>query len=143
MYSKLYQKVNYTAPIDYLISKNIREYDITKSNINILLFFNKISKEQYDHFYNMDKTERNETIGKIIRDDEELKQAILDGVIEAKRMFFEANNIQDDEVLSIKNDAVFIIDRAMKYTKFGNIEFVNKNSYTSFYKFYKNKLREQ
>ena len=74
MYSKLYNKVNYTAPIDYLISTNIREYDISKANINTLLFFNKISKEQYDYFYNLEKEKRNIIIGNLVRDNEEIKE---------------------------------------------------------------------
>ena len=49
-------------------------------------------------------------VGKLQRD-----KAIVDilkaGIIEAKKILFEANDIKDYEVLSIKNDAVFIINR--------------------------------
>ena len=33
---KLYEQTNYLADIDYLLSTYIREYDISKANINIL-----------------------------------------------------------------------------------------------------------
>jgi len=39
-----------------------------------------------------------------------------------------------NDILSIKNDAIFIINKIPMITKFDNIEFVNKNIYTSFYK---------
>jgi hypothetical protein len=87
----------------------------------------------------------------MLKDNEKLYEILKNGIIEAKRMFFEANGIEDHDVLSIKNDAVFIINKQIKYTEFGLIKFVCKNVYTSFYKlkgmefyyFYSNATREE
>ena len=44
-------------------------------------------------------------VGKLQRDNQSIVRILKDGIIEAKKMFFEANYIDDKDVLSIKNDA--------------------------------------
>ena len=131
---KLYEQTNYIADIDYLLSTYIREYDISKANINILFRYGVISKEQYDQYYIMDREARQISIGLLLRDKPEVNDVLRKGIIEAKKHFFEANNIQEQDVLTIKNDAVFIINKIPTITKFDNIEFSMKNIYTSYYK---------
>lgn len=137
MISSLYNNVNYLAPVDYILFQYIREYDISKANINILLYKGIISKDQYDYFYGLSRMERQITLGCMQRDNPEIAKSLTSGIIEAKKMFFEANEIQDYEVLSIKNDAVFLVGKEPINTKFDNIEFKCKNIYTSYYKLYK------
>ena len=132
MVSKLYEKVNYTMNVDNLISHYIREYDIVKANINILYREGLLSKERYDYFYNLPKMEREVAIG-ILQRNENYSRALKNGIIRAKKEFFEANNIQDWQVLAIKNDAIYLIDIPALITKIDNIEFKLKNIYTSFY----------
>lgn len=134
MYSLLYQKTNYLAPIDYIISAYIREYDISKANISILLEAGIITKPEYDYFYNLPRMERQINIGLMIKNDPNITEILSQGIIDAKKMFFEANQIEDHHILSIKNDAVFLLNLNPIYTDFGNIKFVCKNTYTSFYK---------
>ena len=129
----LWENINYLAEISYLPNTLIYEYDISKANINVLYSKGVIDKKTYDYLYNAERMTRQVYVGKLQRD-----KAIVDilkaGIIEAKKILFEANDIKDYEVLSIKNDAVFIINRNLINTKFGLINFVNKNQYTSFYK---------
>ena len=129
----LWDNINYSAEISYLPNTLIYEYDISKANINVLYSKGVIDKKTYDYLYNAERMVRQVYVGKLQRD-----KAIVDilkaGIIEAKKMLFEANDIKDYEVLSIKNDAVFIINRNLINTQFGLINFVNKNQYTSFYK---------
>lgn len=130
----LYDKVNYTADISYLNNVFITEYDISKCNINVLYTKNIIDKQTYDYLYNAERMVRQVYIGKLSKN-KYISDALKEGIIEAKKIFFESNNIQDRDVLSIKNDAVYIINKRLKYTKFNLIEFKPKNVYTSFYKF--------
>lgn len=130
----LFDKVNYTADISYLTNVFIYEYDISKCNINILLTKNVIDKSTYDFLYSAEKMARQVYVGKLCRD-KQISDILKNGIIEAKQMFFEANDIQDRDVLSIKNDAVFIINKKIQFNKFDLITFVQKNVYTSFYKF--------
>lgn len=129
----LWNKVNYTADISYLNNIFITEYDISKCNINVLFTKGIINEDTYKYLYNAERMERQTFVGKLQKD-KRIADALKAGIIEAKKMLFEANNINDRDVLSIKNDAVFIINKKLQYTKFGLIEFIPKGLYTSFYK---------
>lgn len=130
----LWDKVNYTADISYLTNIFITEYDISKCNINVLYTKGLINKFTYDYLYNAERMERQTFVGKLQKD-KVIADALKAGIIEAKKLFFEANGIEDRDVLSIKNDAVFLINKKPKITKFGLIEFMPKGLYTSFFKF--------
>lgn len=130
----LYNNKTYTADIQYLTNTFIREYDISKANINILYKYKVIDKNTYDYLYNSERMIRQIYVGKLQQNDKEITKILQNGIIEAKKELFEINNIKDYEVLSIKNDAVFIINRQLKHTDFGLIKFLCKNQYTSFYR---------
>ena len=131
----LWDKVNYTADISYLTNVFITEYDISKCNINVLYTKGIIDKATYDYLYNSERMVRQTFVGKLQKDNQEVVRALKSGIIEAKKMFFEANGIDDRDILSIKNDAVFLINKKPTITKFGLIEFMPKGVYTSFFKF--------
>jgi hypothetical protein len=73
-------------------------------------------------------------VGKLQKESTEVTKILKQGIIESKKLLFEANNLQDRDVLSIKNDAVFVINKQLQNRKFGLIEFMPKGLYTSFYK---------
>lgn len=130
----LANRVNYTADISYLNNVFIYEYDISKANINVLYSKGLIDKDTYDYLYNAERMTRQVYVGKLIKEDKDLYKQLAAGIIEAKQMFFKANGIEDRDVLSIKNDAVFLIGKQAQVTEFGLIKFVQKHVYTSFYK---------
>ena len=130
----LYKEKVYTIGLNYLFNQYIREYDISKANINVLFAKGIINKSLYDLLYNSDRMFRQIYIGKMIRDNSEIQNALNQGIIEYKQMFFEANGITDNNILSIKNDAVFVLNIVPKILNFDNITFIHKNTYTSFMK---------
>lgn len=133
--SNLYLRDQYSAKnINYIISSYIREYDIEKANINILLKYGAISKSQYDRYISMDKLHRNISIGVLIRDNKDINNILKKGFVECRKLFFEENNIQDYEVLSIRKDAIYLINTIPKVLDFDGVRFIEKNIYTSFYK---------
>lgn len=129
----IFELDSYTAPVDYLINHYIREYDISKANISILLYKNLITKEQYDYYYTLPKQVRAIQVGLLQRDNLIIKEGLRQGFEEARMMFYENNKLNPYNILAIKKDAVFIINTIPKVTKFNNIKFINKNIYTSFY----------
>jgi hypothetical protein len=129
----LYDKSNYTADISYLTNVFIYEYDISKCNINVLHTAGVIDQETYDFLYGSPRMVRQKYVGNLCKD-KSIYNTLHDGIIEAKRQFFEANALQDRDILSIKNDAVFVLNKRANNTKFGLIEFIKKNVYTSFYR---------
>lgn len=130
----IYENANYLAPIDYIVSSAIREYDISKANISILFKYGIINKETYEYYKLSDRMTRQISIGLMIRDHPEISKVLKDGITQARKELFVNNNIQDYEVLSIKNDAVYIIGRELLNTNCSGIIFNCKNLYTSFYK---------
>lgn len=137
--TKLWEKTYWSSPLPYLAHVFIREYDIKKANANILYTMGLIDEETYNYVCRLKKASRERYIGKLAKAKKEeeginLGINIIKGIREYRRLFFEANDIQEYEVLSIKNDAVFLVGKIPKVTTFGNIEFVNKEVFTSYYR---------
>ena len=143
-------KTNYTANISYLTNIFIYEYDISKANINVLHSKGVIDKNTYYYLYNSERMARQKYVGMLCKD-KTINNILKQGILEAKQMLFSTNDICDNDILSIKNDAVFVINKKLINTTFGLINFIMKNIYTSFYKlenlevyyYYNNITREE
>lgn len=130
----LYERTLYSAPYQYLINRNIQEYDISKANISILLDIGYISLEEYNYLYNLPKQQREVKVGWKMRSDKDMIKALNNGFIEARKAFFALNEINDMNVMYIDKDSITLIDTNIKTTKVSNhIEFVPKSRYTSLY----------
>ena len=125
--SELWEMSNFTANISYLVNTYIYELDIQKSNINVLFLKGIIDQETYDKLYDAPRMVRQCYIGNLQKDIRVVK-ALQEGVKEARKALIETNAIQPHEVLSIKNDAVFLIGRLPQTTEFGMIKFIAKNT---------------
>lgn len=79
----------------------------------------------------MGKKERQVQIGIMQKNNKEFAQKLSNGFKEARRLFFEANNIGDLDILSIKKDAIFTL-KPCRNVRFGNLFFDTKNKYTSY-----------
>lgn len=128
--SELCKLVNYTTK-ESVSNTLIQEYDISKANINILLYKGLLTRERYEYLFNLPKKIREITVG-LMQKNTLYRDAIKEGIIEFKEKFFKENNIKDSDIISIKNDAVFIKGIKPLKTKFYNVEFVLKNEYTTF-----------
>lgn len=134
MVSELWSNINYLANISYINNTFIYEMDISKANINVLKSKGILDDNTYNFLYGLEHNMRYRYIGKMIQRDPSIQKVLTNGIIEAKRLLFESNNIQDYEVLSIKNDAVFIIGRELINRDFGLIKFITKGVFTGFYR---------
>lgn len=130
----LYERTLYAAPYQYLINRNIQEYDISKANISILLDIGYITPEEYNYLYNLPKQQREVKVGWKMRSDQNMIKALNHGFIEARRAFFELNEINNMNVLYIDKDSITLIDTNINTTKISDhIEFVPKSRYSSLY----------
>lgn len=132
MPTSLWKSVNYKTPIRYLANTYIREYDLSKANINALLYMGRITQEEHAQYLAMDKREREKNIGLWIKRDKTVYKDIQSGIIEAKRRLVRANGIEDFDVVSVKNDAMFIVGKDLQYTEFPPFHFAMKNIYTMY-----------
>lgn len=126
-YSNLFNKDVYTIAETYVVS-GIYEYDISKANINILFEKGVIGEETYNSLFYSDKKCREVTVG-MMQKDKDIAKALSDGFKEFRHMLFQTNLIQDNEIISIKKDAVFVT-RPLVNTIFGRVEFKLKNVYS-------------
>lgn len=146
-FSSLYRKTNYLTPLESIVN-SVYEYDMKSAGFSVIKEYGLISKTKIDKIDLLDKKERNETIGKLKIKNKELVKNEKKGILTARECFFRANGIKDEDVVSIKNDAIFIAGRKARVTEFGKyIEFSLKNSYTSYHningiEFYYNKRED-
>lgn len=132
--SDLYDKTYYiNKDIKYIFSNYIREYDISKANINILYCDGLIDDNLYNKLYKASRMERQITIGNLQRQDKRYIESIQNGIKKSKEILFNMNNIQDKDILTIKNDAIFTINKKLDYTKINDfIEFKEKNIFNNY-----------
>lgn len=133
-YCGLYTNIFYLSPADTILNR-ITEYDLKSAGFNALKERQLVHTDIINRLELLEKERRNEAIGMMIRKDKSLGKKIQRTVTEARREFFEANEVKDIDVLSIKNDAIFIIGRRLKNLEFGNMKFIEKNIYTSYHLF--------
>lgn len=129
----LYEKKNYTIDIPFLHSVMIREYDIQKANISILYKYGVIDYNKYIYLYNAPRDVRQYVIGNLQKDNS-ITQILQNGIMESRRLLFESNYIEDSDIVSIKNDAIFILNKECNVTQFDGINFTLRNVYNLFTK---------
>lgn len=137
--SNLYERHLYLdKSVDCLLSTHIREYDMKSAGFSILKREKLAGENFISYLSTLDKKQRNVQIGLYTKANKDIIEKFNNGFVKARKEFFEMNEIEDSEVLSIKKDAIFLINRIPEHTKFKGMEFVLKNSYSSYY--YLNKI---
>ena len=131
MLNQLYEKDTYTTEEAYMTG-NIVEWDISKANISILLWKGLITPEKYEYLYNCPKTKREIYVGLMQKKDININKGLNEGFKEARKLFFEQNQLDLDRVISIRKDAVFLHNCIPRVTQFGPIRFVEKGHFTTF-----------
>lgn len=131
----LYSKKLYLARISCLIDTRIREFDISKANISVLRDANIISEDLYQDLFVGPKMKRSVTIGKMQGQDPRISEVLKQGIENARKIFLQANDIGDNEILAINNDSITIIGnkpiRILDITE--RVRFRLDGEYTSYY----------
>jgi hypothetical protein len=131
----LSSKHNYiNKNIKYIKNAIITEYDMKNGGISILYHKGFLTKDEYDYLMNnLNKLERNIEIGKWLKNNKEVSIGLMEGFKEARELFFNENDINDSDVLSIKKDAIFLIDKQVKVKQLNeDYLFREKNQYSSY-----------
>lgn len=126
MSNELYKRTLYTRKVRFIINE-IYEYDIAKANISILLQAGYINQNEYNMYLQMPKMQREVAIGRMQKN-EKISSIIREGFEYSRKCLIEANNLTEDDIVSIKKDAFYVL-RRLNHTVFGNIEFTLRNSY--------------
>jgi hypothetical protein len=134
MSNDLYMKHNYVnRNLVYLKNNIIREYDMVNAGINILHHYNVLSDEEYKNLNEMDKLSKNIVVGKFLKKNPDINESLMNEFINIRKELFEINGINDDDILSIKKDAVFIINKRLNKLKLNeDFIFQEKNKYAGY-----------
>lgn len=116
--------------INFLIS-DIIEYDMKSAGFNIIKSKKLLPDEVIAELETMPKYERNKKIGLLHYKHKGLSAGLKEGFREFRELFYENNNLEDDDILSIKKDAIF----TKKYCyqlQYKNVTFEEKNVYQAY-----------
>lgn len=139
-FSNLYTKTNYLSPIDSVVN-SIVEYDMKSAGLSVIKTHELLTPAKIAKLESMQKGERNRAIGIMEIEDKDLVKAKKRGITSARKDFISSNGFTDEEILSIKNDAIFIVGRKARHLTFGKfIEFTPKNTYSSYHRINKLEL---
>lgn len=122
----------YTTPRKKVLNSSIIEYDMKSANISLAKEFNLLPEKKIKEIEALPKKDRVVQIGLYKREHKEYNEAEKAAFAEARRMFFERNELSVSRVVSIKRDAIFVEGRVLETKLTNNIEFRIKNEYTSF-----------
>ena len=132
MSKEIWERHNFTNhDIGQIINGEIIEYDIRAAGMNLAREFKYIDDKILDYLETLDKERRNIYLGLMKKKDEQLSKKENQAFIEARRLFIVSNKLNVEDIIAIKKDAIFVTRRCME-RKFGNIEFIAKNKYTSY-----------
>ena len=119
--------------LSYIKNVSIVEYDIKSAGFSVIKEKKLLPEKVIKKLEGMNKEDRNILIGKYQKNIPTLSKEIVDTLSEVRQAFVQYNDIKPEEILSIKKDAIFLINKKPTYLKFGeNFVFRPKDSFTSY-----------
>lgn len=130
--SELYKRDTYLdKTVDLLTNQTIIEYDLKSANTSLCREYKLLPTDKIKQIERMGREDRVKTIGKLMRKDKAFKEGLKAAFVDARRRFFDYNDITDGDILAIKKDAIFCL-KEVPYAEFGELRFSSKHRYTSF-----------
>ena len=126
--------MNFICDRGVAFNSSIIEYDIRHANINVSKYYKLFDDIAYlDRLDAMPKKDREVKFGLLLRETTGYSKALEEAFNNIVKEFMEANNLDiDNDIISIKKDAVFVINHKVNTTTFGPVEFVQKNKYHAY-----------
>lgn len=117
-----------------LLKSIIREYDMKEAGFNLIKEYGLLKQSKIKYLEeNFTKQERTIEIGKLQCDNGIFTRNLMDAFKKARLIFCEQNELENEDILSVKKDAIFVIKKPCRNLKVGkNIEFSMKNRYSSY-----------
>lgn len=124
-------KTNKTNPI--ITHTSIVEWDMRSANTSILREFGLAPDKVIDKLDSLDKELREKRVGQMQAKKKGLAKEMEDGFNLIINKFIEMNGLEEDDVISIKRDAVFVRAKNPKITTIGQYcVFRPKSTYIAF-----------
>ena len=133
--SSLYKRHFYiNKEIIEIINEDIVEYDMKSAGLSIIKSGKLLDERTISLLEILPKDQRSIKIGNLQKGNKEFVKQLNGGFEYYRKLFIESNNISDDQIISIKKDAIFTTKRC-KHLQFDEVRFDDKNNYTSYYYF--------
>ena len=124
--------------IPFLFNKEIIEYDMKDAGFSLTKEFNLLTPELISKLNKYGKDKRKIELGKLQRDDSNYRDLLKEAFKSARKIFFELNDLDSLNIISIKKDAIFTTKKCNE-TQIGEyIFFRPKNVYSSYIQIAKN-----
>lgn len=116
------------------VNSVIIEWDIQRAGLNLIKEYHLLPEDEIRKYESLSKKESDIAIGKRQIGDKEFSKAFDQSFTDIMKLFLEENSIDSTfDVISIKKDACFVINKYIKKTEFGKyIRFIEKNKYHAF-----------
>lgn len=116
------------------ISSSIVEWDIKRAGIHLIKEYDLLPEKDIKYYESLPKKESDVAIGKRQIDDKEFSKRFNQSFTDAMNLFLQENDLDEDiDILSIKKDACFVINKDIKKPDIGSyIHFIPKNRYHAY-----------
>ena len=129
----LYKHHNYLDKThNCIIGLPIRVYDMKSGGYSILKKNNLLSEKEIEYLDSLDKFNKNYVLGNMIRDNN-WTEVLMKGFIDSRKRFMYYNNLVDDDILSIKKDAFFLLNTSCNNLEFDGYTWRLEDVYSSYY----------
>lgn len=124
--------LNTSRPLE--VNSRIVEWDMKRAGPNIIKELGLLPKDEIEKLELLPKKDCDIAIGKCQIKDKEFGKALEQAFADIMNQFIDDNGIDRDlDIISIKKDACFVINKSIKYDQFGKyIRFIPKNEYHAF-----------
>ena len=133
MTNTLWQKdlfINENIP--YIFNREITEYDMSDAGFSLIQEFKLLPEKEIKELQKLGKQQRKVKIGLIQRENDKLKENLKISFQEARKIFINENKLDNNDIISIKKDAIITI-KPCYINKLGDyINFRPKHEYTSY-----------
>ena len=131
---KIFDRSSWTTPIDCYKSL-VWEYDMKAAGLSVLRDKKIILEDEGERLAALPKHQRVVEIGKLCQKDENMTKSLEEGLKDAVYEFCEANDILEEDIISIKKDAVYVTHPASKLLFGKYIQWKEAARYSCFYNF--------
>lgn len=130
-----HKQIWFNPNIEYIFDTEIIEYDMKDAGFSIIKEYKLLPESKIAELERIGKgIERHIIIGKIQGADKEFSKRFSEKFADVRAMFIDINKLTDNDIISVKKDAIFTIGRSDNLS-FGNIVFAEKNKYSSYIRF--------
>ena len=110
MTNTLWQKdlfINENIP--YIFNREITEYDMSDAGFSLIQEFKLLPEKEIKELQKLGKQQRKVKIGLIQRENDKLKENLKISFQEARKIFINENKLDNNDIISIKKDAIITI----------------------------------